>query len=199
MLVLTLVTGLAAFAHAISIPRDLARTNINIPRGLADGVYSVSLDARGQEVHARLPQPFVPTPRSPSPLASRQRDVVRRDSQNGTTVVNVITACDCNAHFDLVNGTQAVADMERQLGNGTWFETEAIYANVKRAWASASSFRANVEILAGACGRDIVSAIKYSTFADGQYGVLSGFLTIGGAGPAPKLSKTSCPRSGTGH
>ncbi|KAL3956428.1 hypothetical protein ACCO45_009274 [Purpureocillium lilacinum] len=182
MLVLALITGLAALGQALSFPRSQGSYRPNIPRDLADGVYTV-------------------------PLSNPDGATTRRSEQNGIASNSISTYCACDHHFDRVNGTQAIDDLAKQLGNGTWFEQQAMYARngdvgvfvyrgtgVKRAWASAGSLRAMIKIIAASCGEGVVSAARYDTFAEGQAGAVTGLINLQD-NPQPNLGGVkSCPQ-----
>jgi len=209
MLVLALITGLAALGQALSFPRSQGSYRPNIPRDLADGVYTVSLDARGHEIHARVAGPSVASTvaQLAAPLSNPDGATTRRSEQNGIASNSISTYCACDHHFDRVNGTQAIDDLAKQLGNGTWFEQQAMYARngdvgvfvyrgtgVKRAWASAGSLRAMIKIIAASCGEGVVSAARYDTFAEGQAGAVTGLINLQD-NPQPNLGGVkSCPQ-----
>ncbi|UNI22577.1 hypothetical protein JDV02_008453 [Purpureocillium takamizusanense] len=217
MLVLALVTSLAALSQALSFPRGGQQGSYrpNVPRDLADGIYAMSLDARGKEVHARVvgtpPPPGVITSalsRFANPSVNGKKggggggggDHQRRSAQNMT----ISAYCACDNHIDRINATQAVDDLAKQLGNGVWLEKQAMYAKngdvvsfvykgVNRTWASGATMRAMISIIGKACGDDVVGAARYDTFAEGQAGAVTGLMLLSDS-PQPTLGKIkSCP------
>jgi hypothetical protein len=74
-----------------------------IPRGQADGAYSVHLDSRGNEIHARLPNAPEVSVREASPLVARA----------------VSTYCGCGIGLNTGDTDAANANLAHQLGRGS--------------------------------------------------------------------------------
>ena len=86
-----------------------------IPQGQADGAYSVHLDSRGNEIHARLPDVAEPNeiharlPNAPEVTVREASPIVARA---------LLTYCGCGINLNHGNTDAANADLVNQLGSG---------------------------------------------------------------------------------
>ena len=159
MRALTLLT-LAALGRAATVPRSVA-----------DGIYGVSLDARGQEVHTRLPDRGNLT--SPQDLSTYDR---REERHNlGRTVDDLNTYCTCNVDLKVRDTDDAVIDLRFQLGpGGKKFDFMSVYSkrgNVvafackdpKFQWAQATGNDLGLVMhaIGARCGRYVESSANF--------------------------------------
>lgn len=92
------------FATTFAIPLLLSSVTAFVtPQGQADGAYSVYVDSRGNEIHARLPEAPEISVREARPLVARA----------------VQTYCGCGIGVNNGDTDAANADLARQLGRGS--------------------------------------------------------------------------------
>ncbi|KAJ6442959.1 conjugation with cellular fusion- protein [Purpureocillium lavendulum] len=150
-----------------------------VPRGMADGVYAVSL-INGREVHTRLSGPVDP--------AVSDLSVTNEKRDDPKSPYN--TYCGCRIQLDVGHTNSAISDIKTQLSNGFKLTGQSVYSirgdvvafvcknpKFQSATLSSGSFGVMIHMVGNACGRYIAGSANYKDQEEGSqtscnYGIM---------------------------
>ncbi|UNI23524.1 hypothetical protein JDV02_009343 [Purpureocillium takamizusanense] len=159
-----------------------------VPRNTADGIYAVTLDARGQEVHTRLPDDA----ELPQDLNLSAYDKREETKNTPWKSEDLNTFCTCGNGADKHDTDAAVQDLQSQLGQGKKFNYLSVYskrgdvvafackeAKLEFAETSAKDVELIMAEVRSACGAYTPGSANFKVKRDGTNRALTyGFMKL---------------------
>ncbi|UNI15411.1 hypothetical protein JDV02_001946 [Purpureocillium takamizusanense] len=174
-ILLTLVTGAIAAV---------------IPTNTTDGVYVVTEDEFGNEIHKRISNPIHSVSEARSLLAESEKQLYGRDDwlANENTP-EYSKYCGCGFTLPTGDTDAAVADIKIQMGSGKWFKNKAVYAirgitvafvcnrsDDRQAWASSGHITKLLARVSKACGSYVPGTCHQNQGNDGTTTANIGYM-----------------------
>ncbi|KAJ6442504.1 cupin 2 domain-containing protein [Purpureocillium lavendulum] len=135
-----------------------------VPRDATDGVYVVTMDAAGNEIHSRVSDP----------ITAREEGLsldTETDAREARSLLRREKSVDCNCYHDLdpKDTNAAVKDLKYQVGSFKFFSYKSVYSirgsviafacNMhSESYTSAQLIPQMLEAVTQACGRYVVGA-----------------------------------------